>query len=128
MACPNALIVSVTWGGSGIPTPQGFQYAHTVEELKTRAAGKTGPGCNQHVRQALECVVTFLEPGFFEPNQAPADLVIVTAFSGTTRTRTLSDMIPRDFGETMDNNSPPGTYFQKFTHVGDMDSTPVAES
>lgn len=128
MGCPDALIVSISWGGTPIPTPQGFQYALTQESLKTRAAAKTGPSCNQTIRQNLEAVVTFLEPGFFTPGQAAQDLVIVTQAGGSTNTRTLDDMIPRDFGEQFDNNSPPGARYQKFEHVGDMDTVPVAES
>lgn len=128
MGCPDVLITDMTWGGTPIPTPQGFQYALTQESLKTRAIAKTGPSCNQLLRQNMEVVVTFLEPGFFTPNQAAADLVIKTRAGGVVTTRTFADVIPRDFGEQFDNNSPPGARFQKFEHEGDMDTVPITES
>lgn len=111
-------MVSVTWG-SQVGTATGFSWAFEKEDVILRNEGSVNPNVVGTIRKNLVATVDFLEGTIPAESDVAASLVIVSKTTdGTSKTTTLSNMIPRGVRERMDRESPPAVYSVDFICKG----------
>ncbi len=113
------LVVSATWGAA-VGVAVDFSWSFTKSYIAIRGEDSIDPDQQGLIGRNCEAELSFLH-GPLTCSDTAASLVIVTRkVDGTTHTDTITNLICVDCSKSMNRDSPPAIYKQRFIGKGTM--------